>query len=99
MSRKFLFWICVELREKRDEGEKCTSPLECRSEICTNKKCAIKKENEACQTNKDECGKGAYCSGNDDAGVCKKLSGKDGDCTNDEQCEIGLTINALWNIH
>ena len=76
-----------------DEGEKCTPPLECRSEICTNKKCEIKKENEACQTNKDKCGKGEYCSGNDDAGVCKKLSGKEGDCTNDEQCEIGLTCS------
>ena len=80
--------ICVKLKAKRDEGEKCTSSLECRSGICTNKKCAIKKANEACKGNY-ECGKSAVCRDN----VCKPLSGKDGECTGEYHCQIGLTCS------
>ena len=80
--------ICVKPKELRDEGEKCTSSLECISGICTNKKCAIKKANEACERYY-ECGKSAVCRDK----VCKPLSGKDGECTGEYHCQIGLTCS------
>ena len=84
--------ICIKQKDKLEEGKKCITPLECRSGICTNKKCAIKKENEAC-TEENECGKSAYCLMSWNFGVCKSLSGKEGDCTSVQQCQIGLTCS------
>ena len=84
--------ICVKPKELRNEDEKCTSPLECRSGICTDNKCAIKKENDACKKD-DECGKSAVCKGTEDSKVCKPLSGKNGECTNEYHCQIGLTCS------
>lgn len=82
--------ICVKPKELRNEDEKCTSPLECRSGICTDNKCAIKKENDSCDEYKDECGKSAICRNVGGSNVCKPLSGKDGECDDDDHCQIGL---------
>lgn len=88
------FGICVKRKDLLEEDKKCTSPLECRSGICTNKKCSKKKVNEPCNQDSDECGKSAFCKeGDGETGTCKELSGKEGECNDEEHCQIGLTCS------
>ena len=82
---------CVKFQYPLHEGEKCFSPIECLSGLCTSNKCAASSEGTKCSERRN-CKVGTYCKGSDeDSMVCTKYAGKDEACgSSNPECRPGL---------
>ena len=71
----------------RYPGEDCSENSDCKSKVCSNKKCAGKKDDEDCTLDSD-CLVGLYCDNKEKK--CKKQKGLDEDCKNFLECKNSL---------
>ena len=82
---------CIKVKYPLLEGEKCVSPSECLSGLCTSNKCAASSEGTKCSERR-ECKVGTYCEGSDEESmVCTKYAGKNAACGSfNPECRPGL---------
>lgn len=86
---------CVKPKTLLEEGDKCEFPEECQSGICSSKKCAVKKEGEACKYS-DNCGKNLFCRSKygESEGTCQKILKEGEECYSSEfdylKCQTGF---------
>ena len=81
---------CMKKKHYLDEGDKCEVGSECKSGVCTDKKCVTYEEGKTCSKTK-ECKLGLYCKTSDKSKSCAKYLKKDESCANNEgKCRPGL---------
>ena len=81
---------CMKKKHYLDEGDKCEVGSECKSGICTDKKCVAYEEGKTCSKTK-ECKLGLYCKTSDKSKTCAKYLKKGDKCDmKQEQCRPGL---------
>lgn len=85
---------CVKILKKKRFGEKCGNNADCLSNICKNKKCSSKKENESCSNEYLQCSHYLSCI----KGKCTKISKENEFCDNEGiYCDYGLECNTNIN--
>ena len=87
------FYQCTKINKLKEIGDSCNINEECHSNYCSNNKCAYLSDGQNCSSNQ-LCQKNSICKYNDNLKpICTRLSSKDSECNNSDECEFGLLCN------